>query len=119
MDWTTPRSLLPRVAAAMLMTARAPTVKKAGLAEHFAENRASRAPGPIGIKTHSNPLCEKSRVGQNRPSRAMRPDMTISARIRSLLAALIALGLGGLVAFAQDYPSRPVTILVPFAACGA
>jgi tripartite-type tricarboxylate transporter receptor subunit TctC len=44
--------------------------------------------------------------------------MTISARIRCLLAALIALGLGGLVAWAQDYPNRPVTIVVPFAAGG-
>jgi tripartite-type tricarboxylate transporter receptor subunit TctC len=44
--------------------------------------------------------------------------MTISARIRCLLAALIALGLGGLVAWAQDYPNRAVTIVVPFAAGG-
>jgi tripartite-type tricarboxylate transporter receptor subunit TctC len=44
--------------------------------------------------------------------------MTISARICRLSVALIALGVGGLVAFAQDYPSRPVTIVVPFAAGG-
>jgi tripartite-type tricarboxylate transporter receptor subunit TctC len=44
--------------------------------------------------------------------------MTFSARIRRLLVGLLALGLSGLPAHAQDYPSRPVTIVVPFAAGG-
>jgi tripartite-type tricarboxylate transporter receptor subunit TctC len=43
--------------------------------------------------------------------------MTNSDRIWGLLAGLLALGLGGL-AQAQDYPGRPVTIVVPFAAGG-
>jgi tripartite-type tricarboxylate transporter receptor subunit TctC len=44
--------------------------------------------------------------------------MTISDRIWRLLAGLLALGLGGILAQAQDYPGRPVTIVVPYAAGG-
>jgi tripartite-type tricarboxylate transporter receptor subunit TctC len=50
--------------------------------------------------------------------------MTFSDRMRGLLAGLLALMLGGLPAPAQapapaqDYPARPVTIVVPFAAGG-
>ncbi|HWF95580.1 MAG TPA: tripartite tricarboxylate transporter substrate binding protein [Xanthobacteraceae bacterium] len=44
--------------------------------------------------------------------------MTFSARKWGLLAGLWALVLGGLPALALDYPARPVTIVVPFAAGG-
>src|ERR1022692_4101812 len=55
-------------------------------------------------------------VGQNRRQGA---NMTFSDRMRGL-AGLLALTLGGLVApaQAQDYPARPVTIVVPYAAGG-
>jgi hypothetical protein len=44
--------------------------------------------------------------------------MTFSDRMRGLLAGVLALTLGGLRAQALDYPTRPVTIVVPFAAGG-
>ena len=44
--------------------------------------------------------------------------MTFSARRWGLLAGLWALAQGGLPAQALDYPARPVTIVVPFAAGG-
>ena len=44
--------------------------------------------------------------------------MTFSARRWGLLTGLWALALGGLPAQALDYPARPVTIVVPFAAGG-
>jgi tripartite-type tricarboxylate transporter receptor subunit TctC len=46
--------------------------------------------------------------------------MTFSDRMRGLLVGLLALALGGSRAQAQarDYPTRPVTIVVPFAAGG-
>jgi tripartite-type tricarboxylate transporter receptor subunit TctC len=44
--------------------------------------------------------------------------MTFSDRMRGLLACLLALALGSPRAQAQDYPIRPVTIVVPFAAGG-
>jgi tripartite-type tricarboxylate transporter receptor subunit TctC len=44
--------------------------------------------------------------------------MTFSDRMRGLLVGLLALALGGPRAQAQDYPTRPVTIVVPFAAGG-
>ena len=42
----------------------------------------------------------------------------LDSLIRVFLAALLVLAVGGLPARAQDYPARPVTIVVPFAAGG-
>src|SRR5882724_299195 len=110
MDLTTPPGMLPRVAAAMLMTAQAPTVKKAAPKEHFQAKPARTEAGSRGLKAHF----WRSRVGQiGRSGVITGINMTISAGIRCWLAALFALGLGGLVAWAQDYPNRPVTIVVP------
>src|SRR5689334_21907217 len=43
--------------------------------------------------------------------------MSLRARIFSIMAGLIWLGLGS-VAGAQDYPARPITLVVPFAPGG-
>ena len=44
--------------------------------------------------------------------------MTFSDRMLGVLAAVLALALAGQPAQAQDYPSRPVTIVVPYPAGG-
>jgi tripartite-type tricarboxylate transporter receptor subunit TctC len=44
--------------------------------------------------------------------------MTKSRRLTGIAAGLIALALGTLPVAAQDYPTRPVTVIVPFAAGG-
>ena len=41
----------------------------------------------------------------------------MSLKPRSVLLSLIA-GLAAQAAFAQDYPSRPITLIVPYAAGG-
>ena len=39
-------------------------------------------------------------------------------RLAGVLAAALMLGLGAAPAPAQDYPKRPITLIVPFAAGG-
>src|SRR5580693_6716263 len=63
------------------------------------------------------PDCQESRPTEHFQA-IRRFNMTFLDPMRWLLAGLLALAPGGLAAQALDFPTRPVTIVVPFAAGG-